>query len=155
MTRTKAILSAAGITSTVLLTILAISLINMIASGTIVIRLPATDQQAQLDQLEARQAALDQAAGVMTDRQIDYAAEIAAAEQHVIELQAAIKKQQVTNITNQEAVIELDAQVNAINATIAQLEAEAQLWQTKEAGYAAQIESANEQIRALQSQVGR
>lgn len=153
MTRTKAILSAAGITSIVLMTIVAINAINLIADGTIVINLPVTDHQAQLDELSTRQEALDQVEGVMTDRQTDYAAQIEAAQNHIVELEAAIEAQRKANASDAAAISDLAAQAAAANNTAAQLESEAQAWQQKEAGYAAQINAANDQIRALQSQI--
>jgi chromosome segregation ATPase len=153
MTRTKAILSAAGITSTVLLTILAISLINMISDGTITINLPASDSAVSVDDLEVRQAALEQASGAMDQRQTDYTAQISTAQQHIVDLQAAIDAQRARNTGNEQTIADLEAQLNAANATLAQVEGEAQTWQQKEAGYSAEISALNEQILALQSQI--
>jgi chromosome segregation ATPase len=153
MTRTKAILSAAGITSTVLLTILAISVINMIGNGTISINLPGADPDPQLQSLEERQQALDQAQGVMGERQTDYAQEIATAQQRLSDLQAEINRQRTQNAADQDTIADLEAQTNAVNGTLAQVESEAGIWQQKEAGYSAEITRLNEQILALQAQI--
>jgi chromosome segregation ATPase len=153
MTRTKAILSAAAITSTVLLAILAISVINMIADGTISINVPASTETAQLDQLDQRQAALDQAQGVMGDRQTDYALEIATAQRRVADLQASIDRQRAQNAADKATVEDLKGQLSVVNGSVAQLQVEANAWHQKEADYSAQIAAANEQILALQAQI--
>jgi chromosome segregation ATPase len=155
MTRTKAILSAAGITSTVLLTILAISLINMISDGTITINLPSSDNAVQTEDLEARQAALDQASGAMDQRQTDYTIQIATAQQRIADLQAAIDAQRTQNSSDDQTIADLEAQINAVNATLTQVENEAAIWQQKEAGYSTEITALNDQILALQSQINQ
>jgi predicted nucleic acid-binding Zn-ribbon protein len=154
MTRAKAILSAAGITSIVLITILAISVINLISNGTITINMPgAVDNKAQLEDLGARQAALDQAAAVMGDRQTDYTVEIATAQRRIADLQVAINAQRAQNTGDAQTIADLEGQMNVANATLGQVEGQAALWQQKEEGYSAEITSLNEQILALQSQI--
>lgn len=157
MSRMKAVLAAGAITSVVLLAIAAVTLINWIAEGRIVFNSPATETaqagEAYLEELEVRQEALGEAVVVMEGREGEYAAQLAAAEQHIHELRRAISDQRAQNEADEMQMADLEGQVQAVNGVVYQLEGEASVWQNKEAGYAAQIEAANVRIIQLQAQI--
>jgi len=156
MSRMGAILAAAAVTSIVLVALLAIAGINLVSSGVISINMqptPTADPMAA--QLQDRQAALDQAAGVMDKRQEDFALQAKTADVNIAQLKQAIADQAAKNEADQQALAQLQQQVAVENGIAAQLANAAAPLQQQEADYAAQIEAANQQILALKAQIAQ
>ncbi len=161
MSRPKAILAAGVITSTVILALLAVTIINLIANGTITINMStptgASSQadQAGIDQLIERQAQLDNAEGVMQDRRQTYEEQLQTAQTHLEELKQAIADQKVQNAKDEQTLADLQPSVDAANGAVNSLQNEANAWAQKEEAYRAELDGLNQQILALKAQISQ
>lgn len=160
-TRLKAILAAGAITSTVILALVAIAVVNLISNGTIMINMaaptagPTEADQAYIDQLTERQTQLNNAEGVMRDRQETYTEQLQTAQAHLEELKQAIAEQKAQNAQDQKTLADLQPGVDSANGTVYVLQKKANGWAQQEETYRAELDALNQQILALKAQVSQ
>lgn len=162
MSKLKAILAAAGVTSVAVITILALNLPLVFNRGeaepvaeaeeTVEAEVDAVDEE-YLNALGERLDQLEEARTVMDERQTTYETQIEAAEQTVTDLEATIEELQGQIVADQESLVAMETEYNNATGYSWQLKQERDAWAAQEAEYSAQIDAANQTILALQAQI--
>jgi chromosome segregation ATPase len=162
MSKLQAILAAAGVTSVVVIAILAMNMPPIFnrdqAEPVVEAEEPvdtaaAAQDEEYINALGERLDQLDEARTVMDDRQDTYLTQIDAAEQTVTDLQAMLDEMQAQITANQEALVTMETEYNNASGYSWQLKQQRDALAAQEAEYAAQIEAANQTILALQAQI--
>ena len=154
-TKIKALLAAAGITSTVLLAVLALNWpVGFNGSQADNTETAEVDEE-YVNALEERLAQLDEAKVGMEEREASYQTQIETAEQTIVELESTIEEVQAKIASNEEQLVQMEAEYANASGYSWSLQEQRDVLAAQEAEYTAQIESANQTILTLQAQISQ
>lgn len=164
MNRSRALLIAGTITIAVLVTLTMLNVESLAAFTAPAEAAPdegasptaeptLSEAEAYLESLQAHQEELAAAVDAMETREVEYQEQLEAAKQTISELEATIDELEAQTENGNATLTDYESQLVTANNIAWELRATAEAWQAREAEYAAQIETANRTILALQAEI--